>query len=322
MMGNCSDPSQVPPQIVPVIRALVHLVVVVLVLVAVLPAPRAWAQRLGPVDGADPHDRMQSWLIPTPDATRPARALLYLPPGDGPFRLALIAHGSSDNPLRRAQMPQPVYPALATFLVARGFAVLVPQRLGHGRTGGPYFEDQGGCDDAQYARAGRATAEQIMAALRFMREQPFIAKAGAVVVGHSAGGWGALALADHDPRTIAGIIVFAAGRGGHADDMPGRICAPDRLLIAARDFGAHARAPVTWLVAANDSYFPPAFSRRLADAFRDSGGKVSFVELPAIGDEGHALIERDAGVASAAEALDHALKLNQTPKPSGAAKAR
>ena len=90
-----------------------------------------------------------------------SHALLFRPPGDGPFPLAVIAHATTQNVLRRAQMPQPEYRALAAFLVARGFAVLVPERLGHGATGGRYLEDQGGCDEADYARSGRATADEI-----------------------------------------------------------------------------------------------------------------------------------------------------------------
>src|SRR5579883_1356511 len=74
-------------------------------------------------------DRAQSWLVPTPLPDRAARAVLYRPRGAGPFPLALIAHASSQNVLRRAQMPQPEYRALAALLVARGFAVLVPERL-------------------------------------------------------------------------------------------------------------------------------------------------------------------------------------------------
>ena len=93
------------------------------------------------------------------DATRAAHAVLFRPPGDGPFRLAVIAHATTQNVLRRAQMPQPEYRALAAFLVARGFAVLVPERLGPRRDRRRYLEDQGGCDEADYARAGRATAD-------------------------------------------------------------------------------------------------------------------------------------------------------------------
>ncbi len=106
------------------------------------------------------------------------------------------------------------------WLVARGFAVLVPERPGHGATGGRYLEDQGGCDEADYARSGRATADAITAAASFMRKQTFIRPDGMVIVGHSAGAWGALALAGENPKEISAIIAFAPGRGGHANDQP------------------------------------------------------------------------------------------------------
>ena len=54
--------------------------------------------------------------------------------------------------------------------------------------------------------------------------------------------------------------------------------------------------PVTWLVAANDTYFSPAFSRQLVDAFRAGGGKADFHVLPAYGSEGHWLPETEGGV--------------------------
>ncbi|WP_298242206.1 alpha/beta fold hydrolase [uncultured Bradyrhizobium sp.] len=256
--------------------------------------------------------RRQEWRVPSPDTDIAARALLFRPAGAGPFRLVVIAHASTQNVLRRAQMPQPEYRPFAAFLVARGFAVLVPERLGHGATGGRYAEDQGGCDEADYVRSGRATAEQIRLALEFLRKQDFIRKEDAVVIGHSAGGWGALALANADPKAIAAIAVFAPGRGGHANDEPNRICASHTLLAAATEFGKAARIPVTWLVAANDSYFSPSFSKSLADAFRGGGGKVDFRALPAVGSEGHWMIETEAGVKAASSELDRALNL---PKP-------
>lgn len=254
--------------------------------------------------------REQLWRVPTPDPDLSAQAVLFRPAGDGPFRLALIAHASTQNALRRAQMPQPEYRALAAFLVARGFAVLVPERLGHGATGGKYLEDQGGCDDADYISAARATAREIALPLEFMRGQTFIRKDGAIILGHSAGGWGALALAGEDPKAISAIIAFAPGRGGHANDVPGEVCAPPALLASVAEFGKAARIPVTWLVAANDTYFAPDLSRRLADAFRSAGGKVDFRALAPSGSEGHWLAESDSGVRLAAPALDRALTIN------------
>lgn len=261
--------------------------------------------------------RRQQWRVPSPDTDIAAHALLFRPVGAGPFRLAVIAHASTQNVLRRAQMPQPEYRALVAFLVAHGFAVLVPERLGHGATGGRYVEDQGGCDEADYARSGRATAAEISLALDFLRKQDFVRQDSVVVLGHSAGGWGALALANADPNAISAIIAFAPGRGGHANDEPNRICAPQTLLAAAAEFGKAARIPVTWLVATNDSYFAPAFSRQLADAFRGGGGRVDFRTLPAVGSEGHWMIESEAGVKAASRELG--LALNQS-KPTAARK--
>lgn len=288
-------------------------------LLSLLTAPSLCAQVTLGSSGAESEPfRRQQWRVPSPDTDIAARALLFRPFGAGPFRLALIAHASTQNVLRRAQMPQPEYRALAAFLVARGFAVLVPERLGHGATGGRYAEDQGGCDEADYARAGRATAEEISLALDYLQKQDFIRKDGAVVIGHSAGGWGALALASADPKAISAIIVFAPGRGGHANDEPNKICAPHTLLSAAAEFGKAARIPVTSLVAVNDSYFAPALSKELADAFRSGGGRDDFRTLPALGSEGHWMIETEAGVQAAGGELARALDLPKrraTKKP-------
>jgi hypothetical protein len=59
---------------------------------------------------------------------------------------------------------------LASALVKQGFAVIVPERPGHGATAGPYLEDQGGCADADYTKSAHATAGSIVAALAFMRK--------------------------------------------------------------------------------------------------------------------------------------------------------
>ncbi|MGX1318363.1 dienelactone hydrolase [Bradyrhizobium sp. USDA 377] len=294
-------------------------ILALLPLLALLTASPLCAQVTFGASGAEGEPfRRQEWRVPSPDADIAAHALLFRPAGAGPFRLAIIAHASTQNGLRRAQMPQPEYRVLAAFLVARGFAVLVPERLGHGATGGRYVEDQGSCDEPDYERAGRATAEGISLALDHLRKQDFIRKDAAIVIGHSAGGWGALALANADPKAISAIIAFAPGRGGHANDEPNRICAPHALLVAATEFGKAARIPVTWFVANNDSYFAPAFSKSLADAFRSGGGKVDFRALPAVGSEGHWMIETDAGAKAAGTELERALNQSKpmaTKKP-------
>jgi dienelactone hydrolase len=284
-------------------------IIFALVVLAAVGAQAAAAQtRLGAQGAEGEPNRKQPWLVPSPDPDVVAHALLFRPPGGGPFPLVVIAHASTQNVLRRAQMPQPEYAALSAWLVARGFAVLVPERPGHGATGGKYLEDQSGCDEANYSHAGHATADSITAALNYLREQPFIRQDGTVVVGHSAGAWGALALAGSNPKGVSMIIGFAPGRGGRANDFPNQVCAPRTLMSAAAEFGHDARVPVVWLVSANDTYFSVELSRQLADAFRAGGDKVDFRMLPAYGGEGHWLAETDNGFKIAAPELERALK--------------
>src|SRR4051812_42010522 len=157
-------------------------VFVLMLLAASHVQPAAAQTTPGPQGGEGEPNRRQQWLLPSPDPAAAAHALLFRPAGDGPFRLAIVAHATSQNVLRRAQMPQPEYRALASWLVSRGFAVLVPERPGHGTTGGRYLEDQGGCDEADFAKAGYATADSIVAALDFLRRQSFIRPDGALIV--------------------------------------------------------------------------------------------------------------------------------------------
>lgn len=261
----------------------------------------------GPAGPEGTPARRQEWRVPTPDAATASHALLFRPQGEGPFPVAVIAHASVENEIQRAQMKQPDYARLALALVARGFAVLVPQRPGHGATGGPYLEGQGSCDAPNYLRAAQATGRAISTALDFLRAQAFARKHDAVIVGHSAGGFGALALAQRDPRDIAAIIAFAPGRGGHAHGRAGEVCAPDKLVAASKTLGQNARVPVTWLVAENDSYFLPALSQRMADAFRAGGDRVTFRVLPPFAREGHWLAE-EGGEALLGSIVANAIK--------------
>jgi dienelactone hydrolase len=236
-------------------------------------------------------------LIPLPNLGISMHARIVRPSGAGPFPLVLINHASTESAERRALLPEPSYAALTEWFVKRGYLVALPQRPGHGRTDGPYLEDQGGCVDADYVRAGRGGAAGIEAALAAMFARTDVRKTGALVVGHSAGGWGVLALASRNPRGVAAVINFAGGRGGRSFDHANNNCAPERLIDAAREFGSTARIPTLWIYAENDSYFAPGLAQRMAEAWRAGGGRVDLVVAPAFGLEGHRLAEADDGAA-------------------------
>ncbi len=253
-----------------------------------LPGPQ------GPETGAS---RRQLWLLPIPDERLLMHAIVLRPAGRGPFPLAVINHGSIQSAQMREKYPLREYPIASEWLLARGYAVVLPQRPGHGETGGPYFEDQGRCDSPDYRRAGLRTAESIEAAISYMKAQPFVRSSGMVVVGHSAGGWGALALASRNPEAVQAVINFAGGRGGRSQNKPNNNCSPDQLIATAGEFGRSARIPTLWLYSENDSFFAPALSRNMYEAFRGAGGRAEYHLLPPFGADGHRLIDMNDAAA-------------------------
>ncbi|MBN8993880.1 MAG: alpha/beta hydrolase [Rhizobiales bacterium] len=267
---------------------------VFLLLVAFVPT--AAAAQTGSAQGMVQAAAGELWLIPSPQPGISMRATFFRPPGKGPYPLVLINHGSVEDADQRALAGMPSFPALTAWFTARGYAVLVPQRPGHGKTGGKYAESEGACASPDFVRAGEAAADSIAAAIAFMVRQPFIKPTGIVVVGNSAGGWGAMALAGRNPRGVVAIIGFAPGRGGRQHGLANNNCAPGRLVEAAARFGAKARIRTLWLYAANDTYFPPKLSGRLAAAFARSGGKAEYHLLPPVGREGHGLIQAPSAI--------------------------
>src|SRR5438093_304979 len=111
------------------------------------------------------------------------------------------------------------------------------------------------------------------------------------VVGQSAGGFGAMALASLNPPGVRAIIVFSGGRGGHAEGKPNNNCAPDRLVETVAEFGRTARIPMLWIYLENDTFFGPALSKRMYEAFRAAGGKVEYHLLPPFDDDGHYFVD-------------------------------
>jgi dienelactone hydrolase len=265
-------------------------------LAAALVVPAALAaepRTAGPLGAPSGPEREQVWWVPItpPRAEAPLHLVttVYRPPGDGPFPLAIINHGSPrDAADRRKQQRNPMR-APSRWFVGRGFAVAVPMRRGYGASEGDFSEGFGPCNAADFYAGGRASAADIGAVLAYFRNQAFVDPNRIVLVGQSAGGWGVLAAATENPEGVAAIVNFAGGRGSPAPDEN---CSALRPIETAGVFGRTARIPSLWIYTENDRYIGPALSTRMAAAFRDSGGRAEFHLLPPFGSDGHALFAR------------------------------
>jgi dienelactone hydrolase len=256
----------------------------------------ASAATVAQLDGAA---REQLHRVPVRSADGAVQVItmrLCLPPGSTPLPLAMVNHGMPRDEAERAHYaPYPCDAEAIRWFVSQGFAVAVPIRRGYGPEGGTWAEEFY-CRPADFATSAREAARDMDAALGFARGLPEIdAARPAIVVGQSAGGWGALAFASRNPHGVAAIVNFAGGVGGRAGWMPNTNCGVDFLVKEAGEFGTTARVPSLWLYTANDSFFAPEIANAMHRAFTASGGGAELAMLPAWGGDGHRLFFGQSG---------------------------
>ena len=242
--------------------------------------------------------REQLWILPSGDAKIPMRATVFRPDPDPSGEdkrhpLVVINHGTDEA--TRLAVSMPVYYWMSRWFVERGYVVVLPQRGGHGATGGPLEEAIGDCAHPDHYASGNVAADDIEAAFNYMTQQSFVARDGVIVVGVSTGGWASLALSARNLPQVQAIVNFSGGRGGHAYGQPNAICGKDALLSAARTYASHAHEPTIWLYAKNDSYFGPKLAESLAQVWSNAGGSVEEHILAPYGTEGHTIADDRAG---------------------------
>jgi pimeloyl-ACP methyl ester carboxylesterase len=146
---------------------------------------------------ADTGSREQIHSVPVTDARGrivQIQTRICRPAGNAPATLVIINHGSPASSAERPKMQLGrCQTEAAQWFLSRGYVVAFPLRRGYGETGGVWAEDTGGCPNPDYVRGGLETARDIDAIVNYAASLPFVRHEGAVVVGQSAGGWGAIA---------------------------------------------------------------------------------------------------------------------------------
>ena len=237
--------------------------------------------------------------IPVQDADGTPH-LLYAqvcrPESQTPARVVVIAHGSPANEAERPTMRLAGCDQEAVrWFLTRGYLVIAALRRGYGATGGAWAEGFGRCSDPDYTHAGLETARDLQASITYAINLPYAQPRGVVLVGHSAGGWGTVALDSLPHPEVVALVSMAGGRGGHHGGAPSSNCRPDRLAEAAGGFGATASTPMLWLYAANDTFFSPEIADAAHNAFTRTGGRAELLQPAAFGRDGHFLFFATGG---------------------------
>jgi len=259
-------------------------------------------QAPGPVGTPTGPWREQSYWVPLNEdgQVRLLYTRICRPQSEAPARVVVIAHGTPPEVSARGTMkPLACNSESARWFLDRGFIVVAGMRRGYGATGGAMHDMMPRCDREQrdYARNGLTTAADLAATIDYAAMLPFAQRTGIVLVGQSAGGWGAIAYDSLPHPRVSAIVNFAGGNGGHFNEIPNANCQPERLEADAGVLARGATTPMLWIYAANDSFFAPPIAAAMYDAYVRNGGRAEFHQLGPFGDDGHHLFVGRGGSA-------------------------
>ena len=229
------------------------------------------------------------------EETRKVVISQFKPDGDGPFPILVLNHGRS--PTDRGDPPRFRFIKQVRFFVERGFAVFEPTRIGYGAQGTSFDpESSGNCNSPDYAPMAEAASTEILAALDYAKQQPYVDAHRVLIVGQSVGGYTTTAAAAKNPDGLIAAINFAGGSGGNPVTHPGIPCVGSRLEEMYARFGKTTKVPMLWIYTENDRYFNPSHSQAWHDAFVKAGGTAEFHLLPPFSDNGHNLFARGVDI--------------------------
>jgi poly(3-hydroxybutyrate) depolymerase len=143
-----------------------------------------------------------------PIGGRELHGFIWKPEGSGPFPAIVWNHGSEKLPGSQ--------PALAKFYTAHSYVFFVPHRRGQGRSAGDYIQDlvaqaPPGERARRMVELQQAEVDDAIAALNYLRSQPFVDPARIVLSGCSYGGIQTLLTGERDLGVMALVPLLVMG---------------------------------------------------------------------------------------------------------------
>jgi len=217
-------------------------------------------------------------------------AIVYAPPGPGPFPLAVLNHGSTGSGTDASIAAYSFSNDwLAETLNEHGYLVAFVQRRGRGKSNGLYDEGFSenrkhgySCDTERSLAGSERALIDIKAAVSALQLQPNVDASPVLLLGNSRGGVLSIAYAGQNPNTTAGVVNFVGGWMGEPCKNASTI---NKHLFQQ---GGSYSGNTLWIYGEQDTYYSIEHSRANFDAFKAAGGKGEFHTVKVAGqNNGH-----------------------------------
>ena len=205
----------------------------------------------------------------------------------------LFSHGRAGTDQERAKFGRSSEKRNSEYFVSKGFAVILPTRIGYGVSGGPDADYSGACGNKNYLEAIKVAVDQSKQVLNHVLDFSYIDKSKGIVVGQSVGGFTTIGLSAENISGLKGAINFAGGDGGDPIKSAEKPCGDYLIKDTFAKYGASNKVPTLWLYSVNDKFWGEQLPKDWFAAFQKAGGKGQFISLPAYKEDGHSIFRGD-----------------------------
>jgi dienelactone hydrolase len=205
----------------------------------------------------------------------------------------LFSHGRAGTDQERGKFGRSSEKKNSEYFVSKGFAVILPTRIGYGVSGGPDADYSGACGNKNYLEARKAAIDQSKQVLNHVFDFSYIDRTKGIVVGQSVGGFTTIGLSAENIPGLKGAINFAGGDGGDPIKSAEKPCGDYLIKDTFAKYGASNKVLTLWLYSVNDKFWGEQLPKDWFAAFQKAGGKGQFISLPAYKEDGHSIFRGD-----------------------------
>lgn len=199
-----------------------------------------------------------------------------------PHPLIIMTHGRDGPYPQRNPAEVEGYKNICNALAQRGYVVMLLVRRGYGNSDGPDSE----LKNTPY-ECGLEAAKDLLSAVEYMKTQSYVDPNKIVVMGHSQGGWAAIAFSTLKVDGVLGTVNLSGGTNYadiNSDPSP---TTHSKWISDCGEYGKINMIPTLWIYSPNDQSIPGDTSQSMFDSFQKNGGKGTFVMKPAYSTNGH-----------------------------------
>jgi dienelactone hydrolase len=205
----------------------------------------------------------------------------------------LFSHGRAGTDQERGKFGRSSEKKNSEYFVSKGFAVILPTRIGYGVSGGPDADYSGACGNKNYLEARKVAIDQSKQVLNHVFDFSYIDRTKGIVVGQSVGGFTTIGLSAENIPGLKGAINFAGGDGGDPIKSAEKPCGDYLIKDTFAKYGASNKVLTLWLYSVNDKFWGEQLPKDWFAAFQKAGGKGQFISLPAYKEDGHSIFRGD-----------------------------